>query len=118
MVKSRSTLKILYLSFLKTGYFSKGSCYDGFKNVGEKKYSNATVVRAFFYFALSGTVYLRFYQDFEFPSISTLTLLTSPSKRCDDVTFYSKLFLNLINQQKTCILQMDEFNVLFMLPWK
>ena len=60
-------------------------------------------MRAFFYFALSGTVYLRFYQDFEFPSISTLTLLTSPSKRYDDVTFYSKLFLNLINQQKTCI---------------
>ena len=64
----------------------------GFECVCERKFSNATIVRAFCYFALSGTAYLRFCQDFELPSISTLTKFTSSTKSCDDVTYYSKIF--------------------------
>ena len=70
----------------------------GFKSVGERKFSNATIVRAFCYFALSKTAYRRFCQDFELPSISTLTTLTSSAKSYDDVTYYSKIFLNLTDQ--------------------
>ena len=75
-----------------------------FKNVNERKYSNATIVGAFCYFALSRTAYRRFGENFELPSISTLIRLTSFSKSYDNVAYYSKLLLNLTDQQKTCIL--------------
>ena len=70
----------------------------GFKGIGERKYSNVTIVRAFCYFALSRTACRRFFQDFELPSISTLTRLTSSAKKYHDVTYYSKIFLNLTDQ--------------------
>ena len=89
----------------------------GLKGVGERKYSNATIVRAFGYFALSRTAYNRFRQDFELPSISTLTRMTSSAKRYDDITYYSRLFSNLANQQKTCILLLDEIYVKSMLQY-
>ena len=75
----------------------------GVKSVGERKFSNATIVRAFGYFALSRTGYNRLRQDFDLPSVTTLTLTTSSTKRYDDVAFYSKAFSNLSNQQKICI---------------
>ena len=64
----------------------------GIISVGERKYSNATIVRAFFYFLLSRTALRRFCQDFELASISTLTRLTSSAKSYDDVTYHSKIF--------------------------
>ena len=69
----------------------------GFKSVGERKFSNATIVRAFGYFALSRTAYNRLRQDFDLPSITTLTRMTSSTKRYDDAAFYSKVFSNLSN---------------------
>ena len=51
------------------------------------------------------------------PSISTLTKLSSSAKRYDDVTYYSKLFLNLTDQQKTCVLLLDEVFVKSMLQY-
>ena len=80
----------------------------GFKRAGERNYSNAIIVRALYYFTLSRTAYREFCQDFKLLSISTLTRLTSSAKRYDDVTYYSKLFLNLTDQQKTWILPLDE----------
>ena len=44
--------------------------------VGEKKYEFDAIVRAFEYFALSRASYERLRQDFELPSIETLTRLT------------------------------------------
>ena len=44
----------------------------------------------------------------ELPSISTLTRLTLSAKSYNDITYYSKIFLNLTDQQKTCILLLDE----------
>ena len=88
----------------------------GFKGVGERKYSNVTIVRAFCYFALSRTACHRFCQDFELPSISTLTRLTSSAKRYHDITYYSKIFLNLTDQQKTCVFLLDKVYVKSMLP--
>ena len=80
-------------------------------NVLVQKYSNATFVRAFCYFAFSRTAYRRFCQNFELPSISTLTRLTSSFNCYENVTFYFKLFLNLNNQQKICILLLNEVYV-------
>ena len=71
----------------------------GVKSVGERKFSNATIARTFGYFALSQTAYNRLRQDFDLPSVTTLTWITSSTKRYDDVAFYSKVFSNLSNQQ-------------------
>ena len=88
-----------------------------FKSVGKRKYLNATILRAFCYFALSRTAYRRFCQDFDLPSISNLTRLTLSAKSYDDVTYYFKIFLNLTDQQKTCILLLEEVHVKSMLQY-
>ena len=89
----------------------------GVKSVGERKFSNATIVRTFDYFALSRTAYNILRQDFDLPSVTTLTRMTSSTKRCDDVAFYSKVFSNLSNQQKTCIVLIDEVYIKSMLQY-
>ena len=89
----------------------------GVKSVGERKFSNATIVRAFGYFALSRTAYNRLHQDFDLPSVTTLTRMTSSTKRYDDVAFYSKVFSNLSNQQKTRIVLIDEVYIKSMLQY-
>ena len=105
MVTNRSS-KILknFTSSQKHNILHEQAASMDFKNVNERKYSNATIVRAFCYFALSRTAYRRFGENFELPSISTLIRLTSFSKSYDNVAYYSKLLLNLTDQQKTCIL--------------
>ena len=50
-------------------------------------------------------------------SFSTLTRLTSSTKHYDDVTHYSKLVLNLTDQQKTCILLLAKVYVKSMLQY-
>ena len=105
MVTNRSS-KIFknFTSSQKQNILHEQAALMDFKNVDERKYSNATIVRAFCYFALSRTAYRRFGENFELPSISTLIRLTSFSKSYDDVAYYFKLLLNLTDQQKTCIL--------------
>ena len=49
--------------------------------------------------------------------ISTLTRLILFAKSYDDVTYYSKIFLNLTDQQKTCIFLLDEVYVKSMLQY-
>ena len=43
--------------------------------------------------------------------------MTSSTKRYDDVAFYSKVFSNLLNQQKTCIVLIDEVYIKSMLQY-
>ena len=43
--------------------------------------------------------------------------MTSSTKRYDDDAFYSKLFSNLSNQQKTCIVLIDEVYIKSMLQY-
>ena len=45
--------------------------------VGDKKYTPAVIVRAFEYFVISRSLYKRLREDFELPSIPTLTRITS-----------------------------------------
>ena len=89
----------------------------GVKQVGEKKYSNSIIVRAFSYFASSRTSYHRLSKDLRLPSISTLTRMTSASRRFDDIAFYTKIFSNLPDKQTTCILLLDEVYVKSMLQY-
>ena len=80
--------------------------------VGEKKYEIETIVRAFEYFALSRTTYNRIREDFELPSIATLTRLTSKVKSVDDESYLRTVFENLKDErQKACILLLDEVYV-------
>ena len=45
--------------------------------VGEKKYAPETIARAFEYFCTSRSLYARLRDDFELPSITMLTNITS-----------------------------------------
>jgi len=89
----------------------------GVKQVGEKRYSTATIVRAFSYFALSRTTYERLRIDMQLPSIATLTRMTSAAKRFDDIAFYTRIFSSLSDEQKTCIVLLDEVYVKSMLQY-
>ena len=67
------------------------------KNAGERKFSNCTFACSFEYF-LS---YNKMHQDFELPSISTLTRLTSLTKRNDDINTTSPECLLICQVEKT-----------------
>ena len=89
----------------------------GVKQVGERKYSNSTIVRAFTYFVISRTSYNRIRNDFELPSVTTLTRLTSATKRYDDISYYTRIFSNLPSEQRTCVLLVDEVYVKCLLQY-
>ena len=76
----------------------------GLTYVGEKKYSVETIIRAFEYFALSRSPYNRLREDFELPSVRTITRITSRVNKLDNNLYIQKVFQNLNDErQKTCI---------------
>jgi hypothetical protein len=90
----------------------------GVATVGHFKYSTETIVRSFGYLATSRSAYSRLRQDYELPSISTLTRLTSKVKHLDDVSFLSRIFSKMADErQKTCALIIDEVYVKSMLQY-
>ena len=89
----------------------------GMTFVGAKKYSVETTVRAFEYFALSRSTYNRLREDFELPSITSLTNLTSKVKSQDDETFITNAFKNLPDDQKKCFIVLDEVYVKALLQY-
>ena len=77
----------------------------GLTYVGKKKYSDDTIIRAFEYFARSRSAYNRLREDFELPSVRTLTRITSSVNKLDHNLFIRKAFQNLNEErQKNCIL--------------
>ena len=62
-------------------------------------------------------MYNRIREDFELPCVSTLTNLTSKIKSVDDVSYISNVFSRLPDEQKTCILILDEVYVKSMLQY-
>ena len=63
-------------------------------------------------YVLSSRTYKRLREDFELPSIVTLTRLTSKVNSVDDETYLKTVFRNLKDDsQKTCILVLDEIYV-------
>ena len=90
----------------------------GLTYVGEKKYSDETIIRAFEYFALSRSAYNRLRENFELPSVRTITRITSRVNKLDDNLYIQKLFQNLNDErQKTCILLLDDVYVKAMLQY-
>ena len=90
------------------------------KQVEERKYSHSTIVRVFMYFsliAIAQTSCDRFRNDFELPRITTLTRLTSATKRYDEVAYYTRRFSNLPNEQRTCVLPLTEIYVKCLLQY-
>ena len=75
--------------------------------VGEKKYSVEMFIRAFEYFTLTRATYNRLGRDYQLPSISTLTRITTKVK--NNNSYIHKEFSNLTDErQKTCVLLLDE----------
>ena len=59
-------------------------------------------------YVLSSRTYKRLREDFELPSIETLTRLPSTVNSEDDETYLKTIFRNLKDdRQKTCILVLD-----------
>ena len=90
----------------------------GLTYVGENKYSDETIIRAFEYFALSRSAYNRLREEFELSSVRTITRITSRVNKLDDNLYIQKVFQNLNDvRQKTCILLLDEVYVKAMLQY-
>ena len=85
--------------------------------VGEKKYELNTIIRAFEYFATSRATYKILRNDYELPSVQTLTRLTSKVKNVNNDIFLKNVFSNLNMKEKTCILLADEVYVKPMLQY-
>ena len=81
--------------------------------VDDKKYTPAVIVRAFEYFVISRSLYKRLREDFELPSIPTLTRITSKvNSTLGDEDYVKNIFKYLEDERhKNCILLIDEVYV-------
>ena len=80
-------------------------------HIGKKKYSAEIIARAFEYFATSRSLYQRLRDDYELPSVTTLTRLTSKVSAMNDREFLGEIFSNIEDRQKHCVLLIDEVYV-------
>ena len=86
------------------------SCMNSLCHVGEKKYTPEMIGRAFEYFAISRSLYRRLREDYELPSITMLTKLTSKVSNLDGNDFI--FFGNISDvRQKNVTLLIDEIYV-------
>ena len=81
------------------------------KMIGEKVYNSATIIRSFEYFAKSRTLYKDLVKDYQLPSITTLTKLTSKTCALGDFDFVKTIIGTLDSRQKQCIVLVDEVKV-------
>ena len=77
----------------------------------KKLYSPEAIVRAFSYFATTRSLYKQMREDYQFPSISTLTKITSSCAKQTSGAFLKNVFHSLETKQKICILLHDEINI-------
>ena len=77
-----------------------------------KKYAPEMIARAFEYFASSRSLYRRLRDDFELPSISLLTKLTSKVGNLEDNEFLHSYFEHCTDlRQRNVIIIIDEIYV-------
>ena len=76
-----------------------------------KVYPTQMIVRCFEYFAVSRALYKRLCNDFQLPSVRTLTRLTSKFSSICDIDFISKLFGKIPTLQRKCVILIDEVYV-------
>ena len=87
--------------------------------VGMHVYGPEIIVRAFEYFGTSRSLYNRLRKDYQLPSITTLTQITSKVSKVNENTFLNGIFksleTNLETNQKLCLVLHDEVYVKKML---
>ena len=83
--------------------------------VGKSLYPQSVIVRAFEYFCTARSLYNRLREDFKLPSIQTLTRITSRVSKLSESTFLTRIFRNVNDMQKLCIVLRDEIYVKKML---
>ena len=83
----------------------------GTQRVGQPLYAPEIVIRAFQYFATSRSLYQRLRQDFQLPSVQTLTRITSKVAKLDETTFSTAVFKSVEGSQRLCVLLQDEVYV-------
>ena len=79
--------------------------------IGKKVYESELLVRAFEYFVTSRSLYNRLRHDYKLPSVKTLTNLTSKVAKLDDLNFLGDIFSKLSDNQKKCIIIVDEIYI-------
>ena len=77
--------------------------------VGNALYSPETILRAFEYFSISRSLYNRFREDYQLPSVRTLTKLTSKAGKVTDLL--NKIIPSVEKRQQNCVLLLDEVYV-------
>ena len=87
------------------------------RKVGRKLYDPETIVRAFDYFATSRALYYKLRHDFQLPSATTLTRITSSVAKQDDCKFLETAFLSLPQEQKICAVLLDEIYIKKMMTY-
>ena len=85
------------------------------KTFGTKIYGPEIIIRAFEYFATSGSLHNRPSIDYQLPSVSMLTRITSKVSKLSETTFLHGVFKCLKENQKLCVLMHDEIYVKKML---
>lgn len=80
-------------------------------NIFEQQYPPEVVIHAFEYFATSRSLYQQLRNDFQLPSIATLTRVTSKVSNIDDKSFINSIFQSFQGGKKLCILLTDKVYV-------
>ena len=78
-------------------------------SINELKYTPEMIVQGFEYFAKSRSCYKLLRNDYELPSISALSRLTSKVSNIEDSSFVRSVFQSLNDGQKNCILLIGGF---------
>ena len=111
LIEAVRYLSTLELDDKKLVLLEQISCMNSLCHAGEKKYTPEMIGRAFEYFAISRSLYRRLREDYELPSITMLTKLTSKVSNLDD-DFLASFFGNISDvRQKNVTLLIDEIYV-------
>ena len=81
------------------------------KGENEKLYLPEMTARTFENFATSQSLYSRLQQDFQLPSIRTLTRITSKVEKVAKTEFLANIFKNLSPCQQRCIILWNEIYI-------
>ena len=79
--------------------------------VGKKIYNIETIIRLYYYFSTSRSLYNQLRKGLKLSSIKTLTKITSRTKNVSDINCISTIFSNIEENQRNCILLVDEVYV-------
>ena len=79
--------------------------------VGKKVYSMKTMLRAFEYYSTSRATYKKIAKDYQLPSVSTLSKITSKTTNTSSLDFVTKVISKLPEKQRQVNILVDEIHV-------